>query len=86
MAMLVHRMFLNHPNQEIEYFFRSPVVAQQQLIGWVYHIPEKKWGFIDRQMFLHLQCNEISEHTHTQTHKWPGFSNVIQRDRQKDVR
>ena len=66
MVMLVHRMFLKHPNQKNEYFFRSPVVAQQQLIGWVYHIPpEKKWGFVDRQMFFHHQCNENSTHAHT---------------------
>ena len=85
MAMLVHRMFLNHPNQEIEYFFRSPVVAQQQLIGWVYHIPEKNGVLLIARCFCTFNAMKFLN-THTQTHKWPGFSNVIQRDRQKDVR
>ena len=61
------------------------MVAQQQLIGWVYHIHPKKIGVLLIARCFHHQCNEISEHTHKHT-SGRVFSNVIQRDRQKDVR
>lgn len=76
-------MFSNHPNQDIEYVFRFPVVAQQQLIGWVYHIPPKKNGvLLIARCFFTINAMKIL-HTHTQV---AGFSSVIHRDRQKDVR